>query len=435
MANDTNISLRNKLVYQVYNRNHNESGTFIEFIEDLDRIKELGVDYIYLMPIHEIGQLKKKGTLGCPYSIKDYYKINEEYGTLDDFKKLIKEIHRRDMKVLIDIVFNHTSHDSVMLEKYNHLYYRKDGELANKVGDWWDITDLDYTNKELYDVMIDILKYFSEMGIDGYRCDVASVLPLDFWLKARKEVKLINNDSVFIAESIHSGFVAALRNDGHYALSDSEVYQAFDVCYDYDIHHDFMGIFSGGSVRKWVESLKQQEWMYPSNFVKLRNVENHDQPRIASLVGNDSTLRNFTALNSFLRGMTMIYAGQEARATKRPDLFDIDKVDWSKLQDSKDIQELIVNINKLKKSDDVFISGKYEYKDTKHDGLVHVVYSNEEYEYHGIFNLESISGQHFVGAGELPRSVTTNILSGKDVEFLYGNVILQKEPIIFKLEK
>ncbi len=433
MAKDTNVELRNKLVYQVFNRNHNETGTFNELVSDLDRIKDLGTDYVYLLPIHEIGKLRKKGNLGCPYSIKDYYTINPEYGTLEDFKNLINEVHKRDMKILIDIVFNHTSHDSIMLDEYEHLYFKRDGELANRVGDWWDITDLDYTKEELHDVMIDILKYFTNLGIDGYRCDVASMLPLDFWLKARKEVKNINSDSILIAESVHASFVTGLRNEGIEVLSDSEVFQAFDVCYDYDVQEKFIGQFTNeNNTKAWIDALKFQEAAYPNNYVKLRNLENHDQPRINSLVYDDVTLRNYTALNSFLKGMTMIYAGQEARAKKRPDLFDTDKVDWSELENSKDIQEIITKISKLKKSDDIFIKGAYEYIDTKHDGLVHIVYRNEDYKYHGIFNLRNISGQHYIGVGELPRGAAVNILSGDEVQFLYGGIILPKEPVIFK---
>jgi cyclomaltodextrinase len=106
MSKKTKKDLRNIFIYQVYSRNHNESGTFIEFIDDLDRIKNLGVDVVYLLPIHEVGQKQKKGDLGCPYSIRDFRSINHEYGTLNDFKKLINEVHKRNMKLMIDVVYN-----------------------------------------------------------------------------------------------------------------------------------------------------------------------------------------------------------------------------------------------------------------------------------------------------------------------------------------
>ena len=116
VAVDTNLSLRQAIIYQVYNRNHNESGTFRELIDDLTRIKELGVDIIYLLPIHPIGKKNKKGSLGCPYSIQNYREVNPEYGTLEEFKALIEATHEHGMKLMIDVVYNHTSRDSVLLK-------------------------------------------------------------------------------------------------------------------------------------------------------------------------------------------------------------------------------------------------------------------------------------------------------------------------------
>ena len=113
MSRNTSKSLRNLLIYQVYVRNYSEEGTFKSLEDDLERIKELGVDYIYILPIHPIGKKNRKGSLGSPYSIKDYYGINPELGTLDDFKSLIHRVHELDMKLMMDIVFNHTSYDSV----------------------------------------------------------------------------------------------------------------------------------------------------------------------------------------------------------------------------------------------------------------------------------------------------------------------------------
>ncbi|MBQ1769210.1 MAG: alpha-amylase, partial [Turicibacter sp.] len=135
MAKDTKVSLRQSVIYQVYNRNHNKSGTFRELIGDLKRIKELGVDILYLLPIHPIGDKDKKGTLGCPYSIRDYREINPEYGTLEDFKDLIKVTHACGMKLMIDVVYNHTSRDSKLLMNHPEWFYQnQNGEFANRVG-------------------------------------------------------------------------------------------------------------------------------------------------------------------------------------------------------------------------------------------------------------------------------------------------------------
>lgn len=437
MANNTKINLRNSLIYQVFNRQHNESGTFNELEKDLDRIKKLGVEYLYLLPIHEIGQVQKKGELGCPYSIKDYYSINHEYGTLEDFKSLISAVHKKDMKIMIDIVFNHTSHDSVMLEKYEDFYYKNNsGELANRIGDWWDITDLDYKNRGLYPVMIDILKYWATMGLDGFRCDVASFLPKDFWIEARESIAKINSDFIWIAESVHTSAVKSMRDSGLGALSDSEVFEAFDITYDYDIHHDYLGYFKGeNSLQKYLDSIMLQESIYPANYVKLRALENHDQPRIASLIRDYDKLLNYTAFNSFLKGATMIYAGQEARADHHPDLFNVDKVDWSKLDESKEISEIISKIALLKKNDEIFVNGAFKINKMFVDGLVHVEYENKEKTVHGLFNLGGVNGYQKLGVPELDEELFTNILTGEQVQIFQGNMPIYPRPVIIEILK
>ena len=171
--------LQNKVIYQVYVRNYTKAGTFKALIKKLDYIKSLGIDIIYLLPIHEIGQKGKKGSLGCPYSIKDYYSIAQELGTLNDFKKLIKEVHNRDMKIMMDVVFNHTSRDSILIDQHPDWYWKnKDGELSNRVGDWTDVYDLNHDNLELEEYLSDNVKYWADLGVDAFRFDVASILPL-----------------------------------------------------------------------------------------------------------------------------------------------------------------------------------------------------------------------------------------------------------------
>ena len=208
MATCTDSSLKQSIIYQVYNRNHNESGTFRELIEDLPRIKSLGVDIVYLLPIHPIGKKDKKGTLGCPYSISDYRAVNPEYGTLEDFVALIEAVHEWDMKIMIDVVYNHTSRDSYLLQHHPEWFYKNaEGEFANRVGDWSDITDFDYSQHEsLWEELIDCLTYWAKLGVDGYRCDVASFVPVEFWLRARREVSKINPHFIWLAETVDKRF-------------------------------------------------------------------------------------------------------------------------------------------------------------------------------------------------------------------------------------
>ena len=211
MAKNTDIELRNKIIYSIFVRNYSEEGTFKAVEKDLDRIKDLGVDIIWFMPIHPIGVKKRKGTLGSPYANMDYRSINPEYGTIDDFKSLVNEIHKKNMKCIIDVVYNHTSPDSVLASEHPEWFYHKeDGSFGNKVGDWSDIIDLDYCNLELWNYQIESLKMWAQF-VDGFRCDVAPVIPIEFWNKAREEISKIKKDFIWLAESIEYDFISAMR--------------------------------------------------------------------------------------------------------------------------------------------------------------------------------------------------------------------------------
>ncbi|MEY3609480.1 MAG: Alpha,4-glucan:maltose-phosphate maltosyltransferase 2, partial [Bacillota bacterium] len=142
-------ALRQQTIYQVFVRNHTQAGTFQALIKDLPRIQSLGVSILYLLPIHPIGVLARKGKVGSPYSIRDYYAIDEALGTEQDFKNLITEAHRIGLKVMMDIVFNHTARDARWVKEHPEYYYYKDGKLANRIGDWSDIADLDLTRQDV----------------------------------------------------------------------------------------------------------------------------------------------------------------------------------------------------------------------------------------------------------------------------------------------
>ena len=150
MAKETSKTLRNDVIYSIYVRNYSEEGTFEAVRKDLNRIQQLGVDIIWLMPIHPIGKMHRKGTLGSPYAIQDYRAINPEFGTMEDFINLCEAIHERGMKVIIDVVYNHTSPDSYLAKNHPEWFFHKaDGTLGNRVGNWWDVVDLDYRHQEL----------------------------------------------------------------------------------------------------------------------------------------------------------------------------------------------------------------------------------------------------------------------------------------------
>ena len=429
MSIKTNTDLRKLFIYQVYIRNHTKEGTFKAFIKDLDRIKTLGVDVVYLLQIHPIGQKNKKGDLGCPYSISDYGNVNPEYGTLDDFKELINNVHEKGMKLMIDVVYNHTSYDSVLLEEHPEFFYKKDGAFANRVGEWWDVTDLDYTKShQLWEILIDYLVYWTKLGVDGFRWDVASLLPLDFLKEARKKVMDINPESIFLSESVHGEFLREFRNEGFEGLSESEVYQVFDMAYDYDTHPTFLGYLKGeNNLQTYVDEVLKQESVYPKNYVKMRNLENHDFGRFAKLVDSDvSKIDNWTAFVFFNKGCTMIYAGQEKSDTNLPSLFDIDKVNW----DGYDISKLISKMAKIVKTD-ITVNGVYGLK-VINDSVIVGTYKLKDETLYGIFNMNHFQGELDV---DLEKGSYQNLLDDTEIIVKDSKLKLTKSPLLFWVKK
>lgn len=330
MAFDTSKNLHNLVIYEIYVRNHSPQGNFWGVYIDLDRIKSMGVDVIWFMPIHPIGKMNKKGSLGCPYSISDYREINPEYGTKEEFSLLISRAHELGLKVMIDVVYNHTAHDSELLTKHPEWYHQDgNGRPVTTVPEWSDVIDLKFPDQDLESYLIETLQMWAEFGIDGFRCDVASLLPVNFWLKARKAVAQIKPGVIWLAESVHAEWVADRRAHNLSGVSDSELYQAFDLSYDYDIWPLWQRTVKGEiPAERYLEILRFQDCIYPANFIKMRCVENHDQSRIMKLAPSKNQALAWTAFQAFNKGAFLIYAGQEAAEDHTPSLFDLDKINW-----------------------------------------------------------------------------------------------------------
>ena len=245
MARNTPKSCRNQVMYSIFVRNHSREGTFEAVHRDLERIRALGADILWFMPIHPIGLRERKGSVGSPYAIADYRAVNPDYGTVEDFRRLVEDIHRLGMRCIIDVVYNHTAPDSWLAQHHPEwFYHRADGSFGNHIGEWTDIIDLDYTNPGLWDYQIETLRYWASM-VDGFRCDVAPLVPLDFWLRARAEVETVRPGCLWLSESVEPEFICAAREQGITALSDSEIYQAFDVCYDHDVYPFYWDYLEG----------------------------------------------------------------------------------------------------------------------------------------------------------------------------------------------
>lgn len=346
MAFNTDISMRSQVLYSIYVRAHTPEGTFNAIHRDLDRIRALGTDIIWFMPIHPIGVKGKKGSLGCPYANRDYRTVNPEYGTMDDFRRLVDAIHSKGMKVIIDVVYNHTAPDSTLVSEHPEFFYRKsDGSMGNHVGEWSDVVDLDYSVKELWDYQIESLKMWASI-VDGFRCDVASMVDLEFWCKARAAVEEIHPGCIWLAETIEGSFAQANRQMGLTCANDYEMFRAFDMEYDYDIWEVFRRYLAGQcSLSNYMDMLNFQEYQYPLNYIKMRCLENHDQPRICQFVKEEAALDNFTALLYFLKGSTLLYAGQEFCCDHTPSLFEKEVFPRT----GRDISPWLAKLNQVKK--------------------------------------------------------------------------------------
>lgn len=426
MAADTNTALQNQLIYCIYVRAHTEEGTFKAIIPDLERIKALGTDIIWFMPIHPIGVEGKKGSLGCPYANRDYRTVNPTYGTMEDFKLLTEEIHKLGMKCMIDVVYNHTSPDSTLINEHPEFFYRdENGKTGNRMGDWADVIDLDYSSKALWDYQIESLKMWAGI-VDGFRCDVASFLPVEFWKRARKEVAQINPDCIWLAESVHSKFGWFARHHGVNSALDYALFEAFDIEYEYDVRPTFERWLKGEiKLSHYLDMLNFQEVSYPMNYNKLRYLENHDLPRFASFVSDEKLMRNYLAMLYFNKGTTLLYAGQEFENTHTPSLFEREPIDRNTGADlSGQLRKLYEIKSKYLGADDS------QWCDADDEHAV-AVFTREgsRGKTAGIFSLKGESAEIAV---ELPDGDYINLIDSNIVSVKCSKLRTNGEPIIIK---
>lgn len=425
--------MKHPVIYSVYIRNHTIEGTFQAAQKDLARICDLGTDVIWLMPIHEIGREKRKGVLGSPYAITDYRSVNSEYGTLSDFVDYLKEAHELGMRVIIDVVFNHTAPDHSWTKTNAPFYYRKQsGDFGNKVGDWSDIIDLDYTQKTLWTEQIETLKYWLEIGVDGFRCDVASLMPAAFWQSVRAELETINPNVLMIAESVEPAFITTLRREGFTALTDTELYPAFDYTYDYDVYQFQKAYWEGHySFSLLHEKIRQQQYLLPENGYKLRFVENHDQARLEAICGNDEDQKiQWLAWMYFQKGAPLLYGGVETTNSYTPTLFDREPVEWTEL--NVRYVNVIKALKQLKENETV-ATGYYEVDPFDRDGLFVARYTKGDTIVIGYFNTDC--NEKWVRLPNVLRFKKARNLLTNEILTLDKAIVLRDEPLVFEVEQ
>ena len=308
--------VKDAVIYQIFERSYSQKGDFNSITADLDRIKNLGVDVLWLMPIHPIGKLKSKGTIGSPYAVKDYYAINPDYGTSADLKKLVGEAHKRKLKVIIDIVANHTAWDSVMMKNPAFYTHNDKGEIIPPVPDWADVADLNYDNPELRKYMTEMLvSWIRDYDLDGFRCDVAFFVPTDFWENARAAIDKIKPNTLWLAE----------------AETPDLLTKAFDLDYSWANHGILTQVLQGNlpasEIRKNWEKQKAE---MPKNSLLMRFSDDHDERRAIVRFGEKGALAAQT-LAFTLDGVPLVYNGMEAGDTTEsgaPALFEKLPIYW-----------------------------------------------------------------------------------------------------------
>jgi len=309
--------VKNAVIYEVNIRQYTHEGTFNAFAGHLPDIKDLGADIIWLMPIHPIGVKNRKGTLGSYYAVYDYYNINPEFGTMDDFHSLVQKIHDLGMHVIIDLVANHTAWDNPLIKEHPEWYTRnKKGHIISPVSDWWDVAELNYANEELRGYMTDMMKYWvKETGIDGYRCDVAERIAGDFWKDAIAELRTVK--PVFM---LAEGEAPKLHSYGFHMTYATKMYRLFNA------------IAKGKKEPQEIdEYLRREDYCYPKGALRMRFTSNHDENTFrGSAIKRLTTAgaKAFAVLTYTLPGTPLIYNGQETGMTKKLQFFDKDEIEW-----------------------------------------------------------------------------------------------------------
>jgi glycosidase len=314
---------RKAVVYELNTRQFTKEGNFKAVLPRIPELKHLGVGIVWFMPIHPIGQEQRKGRLGSPYAVRDYYGINPEFGNLDDFKALVHSIHDQDMHVIIDLVINHTAWDNPLVKEHPDWYvHDATGKIVSPF-DWTDTVKLNYQNPELREYIIKMMEHWvRDVGVDGFRCDVAGEVPTAFWNEARARLDRIR--PVFMLAE---------------AEKPELLVEAFDSDYDSQLFRTFDDIAHGKANAEAVDAqVVHDRNTYPGGSRRLLFSTNHDQNswldsdihRLGPL-GSEA----FADLIFTLPGRPLIYNGQEVGNARKLAFFERDPLVWPEDSDRR----------------------------------------------------------------------------------------------------
>jgi cyclomaltodextrinase len=369
--------LRDGVIYEIFPRDFSSAGDLNSVTAQLDRLKDLGVTILWTMPIHPIGEKGRKGSFGSPYSVKDYYAVDPNYGTLDDYKRLVSEAHKRGLKVVMDMVPNHTAWDSVLMQ--HPEFYKQDvnGKIIPPLPEWNDVAGLNYASPQLREYMIAMLKYWVQTcDVDGFRCDVASMVPTDFWNRARTELEKTKPDIMMLAEASKPELLT----------------NAFDIDYSWPLLSALNKVLQRGAPASdlrasWEESLRQ----FPQNSLHMRITDNHDESRAVARYGVQGALAASAFMFS-LDGVPLIYNGMEvgdATESGDPALFEKLPVFWSP-KDRPPLREIYHGLIELRKQNAAFRNNRVIWvRNSDESSLVTLMRSDEHDEFVVVINFSS----------------------------------------------
>jgi glycosidase len=301
-------------IYEVNIRQYTPEGTFNAFAEHLSRLRSMGVEILWFMPVTPVSILNRKGSLGSYYAVSSYTDLNPEFGTSEDFKNLIEQAHKLGLKVIIDWVANHTGWDHAWTKKHPEWYRKDEKGNFTELHGWDDVIDLDYDHRELRIEMINSMQHWiTEFDVDGFRCDMAHLVPLDFWLEARRDCDAIK-PLYWLAE-----------------CEEVEYHAAFDATYAWEwMHVSAKFVKEIASIQHFKAVLQKYE-QYPKGAQKLLFTSNHDEN---SWNGTEyekygEAAEAMAVFTCTWPGIPLVYSGQELPNLKRLAFFDKDLIEWN----------------------------------------------------------------------------------------------------------
>jgi cyclomaltodextrinase len=382
--------LRSSVVYEIFPRDFSQAGDFNSITAQLDALQDLGVNVLWLMPIHPIGQKNKKGSIGSPFAVRDFYAINPDYGTTNDFRRFVTEAHKRKMKVILGLTLGHTSWDSVLMAHPD--FYLKDasGAIIPPDPSWTDVAGLDYSNPQVRQYMIDMMRYWlKEFAVDGFRCDVVSTVPIEFWESAREELEKTNPQVIILADA---GAKPAL------------LAKAFDVDSSSGLTSTLDMVMSGVRPAYMLQdSWEHTEQQFPKDALHLRFTDSHERPRAVARYGATGALAA-QVLMLTIDGVPLLYNGMEvgdATESCDPALFEKMPIFWQPAG-RPPLRSMYHDLIQLRKQHPAFYKGSVTWlQNTVPEEVVSLLRKDAQDEYVILINFSS---RRVSGSIELPNA-------------------------------